>query len=282
MELSVESRAQLEQRVDVLTRALSVHKGALPSREEALMTMKKHTSSTSLRGHMLAVEESMRAYARKLGEDEEIYGITGLLHDHDYEEHPDPVEHPVVGCERLLQMGYPVAVIEAIMGHDLILGSLSARIVRPGDGLQSLHSDVPLGLHRYQPDPPVMMNTIWALDDFTPGNGGTRVVPGSHQSRLHEPPAGFDVPFVAQPELRAGSVLVIHGQTWHGGGANTSTGNRHAMFGHYRVDTWMRFQCDPHHQFEEPWLDLLTDRQRELLRMQHGLSDKLAADFYER
>ena len=54
------------------------------------------------------------------------------------------------------------------------------------------------------------------------------------------------------------------------------------MFGHYRVDAWMRFQCDPHHQFEEPWLDLLTDRQRELLRMQHGLSDKLAADFYER
>ncbi|MBS05367.1 MAG: hypothetical protein CMQ24_22075 [Gammaproteobacteria bacterium] len=188
----------------------------------------------------------------------------------------DPIYFQAVDHARILPL------VEAIMGHDLILGSLSARIVRPGDGLQSLHSDVPLGLHRHQPDPPVMMNTIWALDDFTPGNGGTRVVPGSHQSRLHEPPAGFDVPFVAQPELRAGSVLVIHGQTWHGGGANTSTGNRHAMFGHYRVDAWMRFQCDPHHQFEEPWLDLLTDRQRELLRMQHGLSDKLAADFYER
>jgi putative nucleotidyltransferase with HDIG domain len=117
MELSGESRAQLEQRVESLTRALSVHKGVLPSREEALLTMKKHTTSSSLRGHMLGVEESMKAYARKLGEDEQLYGITGLLHDHDYEAHPDPTEHPVVGCERLHQMGYPVEVIEAIMGH---------------------------------------------------------------------------------------------------------------------------------------------------------------------
>ena len=188
----------------------------------------------------------------------------------------NPVYFQTIDHARVLPL------VEAIMGRELILGSLSARIVRPGDGFQTLHSDVPFGLHRYLPDPPVMMNTIWALDDFSPENGGTRVVPGSHQSRLFEPPEGFDVRYEQQPAIKAGSVLVTHGQTWHGGGANTSGANRHAMFGHYRVESWMRFQCDPHHQFQEAWLDALPPRQRQLLRMQGGLSDKLAADFYER
>ena len=127
-----------------------------------------------------------------------------------------------------------------------------------------------------------MMNSVWALDDFSEANGGTRVVPGSHQSGLFEPPAGFEVHYEVQPEIPAGSVIVFHGQTWHGGGANTSHANRHALFGHYRCNAWMRFQCDPHHGFPEAWLERLSPRQKELLRMTNGLSDQLGADFYER
>ena len=59
----------------------------------------------------------MRAYARKLGEDEELWAITGLLHDFDYEKHPSKEEHPFVGCRILTERGYPPAVIEAILGH---------------------------------------------------------------------------------------------------------------------------------------------------------------------
>jgi putative nucleotidyltransferase with HDIG domain len=66
---------------------------------------------------MLAVETAMRAYARKFGEDEEKWGITGLLHDMDYEMHPTPSEHPIVGVRELERRGYPEDVIEAIKGH---------------------------------------------------------------------------------------------------------------------------------------------------------------------
>jgi putative nucleotidyltransferase with HDIG domain len=75
------------------------------------------TESDSLRKHMLAVEAAMRAYARRFGEDEEKWGITGLLHDMDYEKHPTPDEHPMVGVRELESRGYPQDVIHAIKGH---------------------------------------------------------------------------------------------------------------------------------------------------------------------
>jgi putative nucleotidyltransferase with HDIG domain len=75
------------------------------------------TESDSLRKHMLAVEAAMRAYARRFGEDEEKWGITGLLHDMDYEKHPTPDEHPMVGVRELQSRGYPEDVIHAIKGH---------------------------------------------------------------------------------------------------------------------------------------------------------------------
>jgi predicted hydrolase (HD superfamily) len=59
----------------------------------------------------------MRAYARKLGGDEELWGATGLIHDFDYEKHPTPAEHPFVGCRILEERGYPREMIEAILGH---------------------------------------------------------------------------------------------------------------------------------------------------------------------
>jgi len=181
------------------------------------------------------------------------------------------IDHPAV-----------LPLVEAVMGEDLILGSLNARIVRPGDGRQTLHSDVPLPLHRYGTESPVMMNTIWPLQDYTTENGATWMVPGSHQSHLQEPPQGFEVNFEIQPEIQAGSVVVINGQTWHGGGENRTDSERASMFGHYRFGQWMRFQCDPHDQFPGQWLDLLTERQRQLLRMTNGLSGRHGADFYER
>jgi putative nucleotidyltransferase with HDIG domain len=86
-------------------------------REEAWRLLCEWTQSDSLRKHMLAVEASMRAYARKFGEDEEKWGITGLLHDMDYEKHPTPAEHPMVGIRELARRNYPEDVLEAIKGH---------------------------------------------------------------------------------------------------------------------------------------------------------------------
>ena len=84
----------------------------------------EYTQSESLRKHMLAVEACMRAYARKFREqgtdasaDEDEYGITGLLHDFDYEKYPTPAEHPFVGNKILEERGYPEQMRRAILSH---------------------------------------------------------------------------------------------------------------------------------------------------------------------
>ena len=92
------------------------------NREESWELLREWTESDSLRKHMLAVEAAMRAYARKFGEDEEKWGVTGLLHDMDYEKHPTPDEHPMVGVRELERRGYPEDVLHAIKGHTDYLG----------------------------------------------------------------------------------------------------------------------------------------------------------------
>ena len=87
------------------------------NRDDAYTLVCEYTQGESLRRHMLAVEASMRAYARKMGEDEDKWGIVGLLHDFDYERWPDPPHHPLKGAEILAQNGYPDDVIYAIKSH---------------------------------------------------------------------------------------------------------------------------------------------------------------------
>ncbi len=77
----------------------------------------EYTSSESLRKHALAVEAVMRAYARRLDEDEEKWGVTGMLHDFDYEMYPEPPDHPLKGSEILAERGYSEEVRRAIFGH---------------------------------------------------------------------------------------------------------------------------------------------------------------------
>jgi putative nucleotidyltransferase with HDIG domain len=89
----------------------------LPSREEALALLHEYTASDSLRKHALAVEAALRAYARRYGEDEERWGLTGLLHDFDYERWPTPEDHPRRGVEILAEKGYPEDIRRAILGH---------------------------------------------------------------------------------------------------------------------------------------------------------------------
>jgi putative nucleotidyltransferase with HDIG domain len=86
-------------------------------RNQAWNLLCEYTQSESLRKHMLAVEACMRAYARKFGEDENKWGITGLLHDFDYEKYPTPAEHPFVGNKILEERGYPEEVRRAILSH---------------------------------------------------------------------------------------------------------------------------------------------------------------------
>ena len=88
-----------------------------PTRERAWETLTRYTTSESLLRHALAVEASTRSYARRFGEDEELWGITALLHDFDYEIHPTLDKHPQDGAPILREEGYPEEVIEAILSH---------------------------------------------------------------------------------------------------------------------------------------------------------------------
>jgi putative nucleotidyltransferase with HDIG domain len=87
------------------------------SYEDALQLMHEHTASDALRKHMYSVEDAMRAYARKFGQDEEIWAITGLLHDFDYEKNPTIPDHPLKGSEILKEKGYSEEIRTAILGH---------------------------------------------------------------------------------------------------------------------------------------------------------------------
>ncbi len=132
-------------------------------RADAIALMHEYTPSDALRKHMYAVEAAMRAYAKKFGEDQDTWGVVGLLHDFDYEKYPNDAhsptdEHPSEGVRILEQRGYPEPLRRAILGHasytgvprdtplahtlyavDELCGFLVAcALVRPSKSLQDL------------------------------------------------------------------------------------------------------------------------------------------------
>ena len=94
-----------------------------PTREEAWQLFCEWTESDSLRKHVLGVEAAMVAYARRYGEDEELWAATAILHDLDYERYPDlETGHPRIALELFREMDYPPELIDAVAGHAELLG----------------------------------------------------------------------------------------------------------------------------------------------------------------
>ena len=88
-----------------------------PTRAGAWALLTEYTASENLRKHALAVEAAVRGYARMFGEEEESWGIVGLIHDFDYERWPDATDHPFRGSEILRERGWPEYMIRAILSH---------------------------------------------------------------------------------------------------------------------------------------------------------------------
>jgi putative nucleotidyltransferase with HDIG domain len=86
-------------------------------RNEALQIVHDYVKNENLVRHMLAVEAAMRFYAVKFGEDEAIWGITGILHDFDWEIHPTLEQHPLAGAPILRERGVPEEIVRAILSH---------------------------------------------------------------------------------------------------------------------------------------------------------------------
>ncbi len=89
----------------------------VPTREEALALLHEWIDNPALRRHCRCVETAMRAYARRFGEDEHRWALAGLIHDFDWERHPDLERHPAAGVEVLRQRGWPEDVCRAVLGH---------------------------------------------------------------------------------------------------------------------------------------------------------------------
>jgi predicted hydrolase (HD superfamily) len=101
-----------------------------PTREEAWGLVTEMTQSETLRRHMRSVEAAMRAYARRFGEDEERWGILGLIHDWDYESGPTPEQHPRRGIQMLRGRGWPEDLLEDIASHAEYLDVPRDRTIR--------------------------------------------------------------------------------------------------------------------------------------------------------
>ena len=88
-----------------------------PTREDAITLLHTYTKTDSLRRHAFGVEQAMRKMAAKYDGDTDEWGITGLMHDYDYEKNPSMDDHPFKGNEILKSKGYPESITQAIMGH---------------------------------------------------------------------------------------------------------------------------------------------------------------------
>ena len=106
-----------------------------PDRSEAIKLLHEYTKSDSLRRHALGVEQSMRKMADKYNGDPDEWGLTGLMHDFDYEMYPTMEDHPFRGNEIIIKKGYPESITKAIMGHATYTG-----VPRDTDMAKSLFS----------------------------------------------------------------------------------------------------------------------------------------------
>ena len=146
-----------------------------------------------------------------------------------------------------------IATIEGYLQSQIQLSSATGITLLPGETSQGLHRDdsvYPLP----RPRPPLMVGTLWAIDDYTVANGGTEIVPGSHTSTAEHVPSQPPVNIV----MPAGSVLLFDGGLWHGGGANTSDQQRRALSLSYCC-AWLRQQ-------ENAYLSVPLDTVRTLSR----------------
>ena len=129
-------------------------------------------------------------------------------------------------------------IVERVLDKGCLVSSLSSIAIEPGEVAQPLHADdqvIPLP----RPHVPIVVNSMWAITDFTDENGATRILPGTHR-RPTPPPLGVPQPTVPAA-MRRGSVMIYDGALWHGGGANRTDARRVGVAMNYCAG-WIRQQ----------------------------------------
>lgn len=146
----------------------------------------------------------------------------------------------------VIQLPAVLAMHEYLLGADCILSSFTVNLIGPGSPAGGLHIDYPLSkLPTPLPSFALCANSIYLLDDFTPENGATWVVPGSHK-RTYGPTAGATYDDMIQLRGKKGDVVIIDGRIWHGSGANQTDKDRVALLGFF-CRSFMKPQQDHLH-----------------------------------
>ena len=160
-----------------------------------------------------------------------------------------------------------LAIVEGILGRQIQISITALIKILPGETRQPLHQDDGLWPIA-RPHAPLVLNTIFAIDEFTASNGSTTIVPGSHRSTEPVDPSAA----VVSVEMPAGSVLLWDGACWHGGGANTSTQPRTGLNLNYNL-AWLRQQENQYVGVPRSELAKMPERLQRLLGYQvnHGI-----------
>ena len=158
----------------------------------------------------------------------------------------------------LLTNATVLALTRSMLGPEAQLSIASTMEIYSGETPQAIHQDD--AYFPGSPHPPLVINTMWALTDFTEANGGTRVVPGSH---LRPRPVNIHEPSIAI-EMPRGSVLLWDGQLWHGGGANTTDDARFGLSLNY-CRGWIRQQENQYLSLDPAMVAALPDEVQQLL-----------------
>jgi len=158
-------------------------------------------------------------------------------------------------------------IVERLLDRGCLLSGMTAIDIGPGEDEQPMHGDdIVMSRHLQRPHAPMMVTSMWALDDFTAANGGTRFVSGSHLfPTTPDEPRALDGVEVRALEMPAGSVMIFHGSLWHGGGANTTSGEWRCGVNVQYCPGFVRQQQNPYLGIPREVAATFSDRLLELL-----------------
>jgi ectoine hydroxylase-related dioxygenase (phytanoyl-CoA dioxygenase family) len=158
-------------------------------------------------------------------------------------------------------------IVERLLDRGCLLSGMTAMDIGPGELPQPMHGDdIVMSRHLTRPHAPMMVTSIWALTDFTADNGATRYVPGSHLfPNTPDEPGALDGVDVRALEMPAGSVMIMHGSLWHGGGGNGTSDDWRCGVNVQFCPGFVRQQQNPYFSIPPEIAATFPDRLLELL-----------------
>jgi ectoine hydroxylase-related dioxygenase (phytanoyl-CoA dioxygenase family) len=174
--------------------------------------------------------------------------------------------------EAVVQNPAVLEIMERVLGYNFMLSSTHANVAGPGGASMYLHADQTFCRAPW-PDYPLVANSCWMLDDFTPENGATRIVPGSHRMGRQPDYAAGEGNVLAVPVCApAGSVMIFDGRLWHQTGENTTAGEYRRGVLNYYCRAYVRQQQNFFVGLSPQVLDRATPLMRRLLGWENYLS----------